>query len=878
MEVPIISGLVEQYEMIKEQFIVMQQALAPLNLTKWQIARLLAAQLYRDTPIFVQLAVIFFIGLSLLLALDSLVFQPYLFSLRRLGIPQLKPSKGKHAFDYKPMLDEAARKYPDRPWFFGYSGFELVVFPSAYVNEIRRLPARTASLVDFLTTVQFGGYRLIGTDDSSNTLHKTASTDLARSIGPLGPARQETARRAWESNLGPCPQWKKVSLFWTALDVVVATGATGLVGEPLSLDKRWLRAVRLLPIGAGVGVYISCLFPRLLRPIAATVSYFPALMVYKYMSYLLRPTIEQAMQEHHSLINEKETPEKKLTLVHMLLGRYRQGEIRYDQLVKDVITATFESTPTTAVSLYWMLTELLQRPDLVEELREEITGVLQDGKLPATQLTELPKLDSFMRESARVNTFHYLTVFERSGNVGGVWVYDARLPLEPPFPHVTPPTAGSQYVSIPGNLTAEQASIYHASPGPCYAGLKNNIGTAVMRSSLLDWPEGTDKVITAEQVKDYIGELARKHRVLDHVQFWTRVENISKSPDAAQWNVRTKKFVRDDDAFHFETQHWSFDAVVVASGHYDVPRVPDIPGLAAWKERYPDRVTHSKTYRSANSFTNSTVLIIGAGVSSYDIANEIDHVGGRTYQVTRDPTRAGTARQEGLAESCERVPNVRELVLDPTSETGQQHVLADTETIPGKVILENGRELTGIHHVVVATGYITTYPFLGELEKSTVAVDAADDKIIVTSDGYTLHNLHKDIFYIPDPTLAFIGVLYNTSTFSLFDFQARILAKIFKGEAKLPSRDEMYQLHQARKAKHKPDAKFHSLSLQDVAYAEEILESVNRDLENAGLPKMIAFDEKWHKGFAELKAFVASVRPDIDQDKPLTHGDSSMKE
>ncbi|SPO07542.1 uncharacterized protein DNG_10236 [Cephalotrichum gorgonifer] len=408
MTIPIVSGLVEQYETVKEQFVVMQQALAPLNLTKWQIARLLAGQVYRDTPPLARFAFIFFVGVFLLIALDSVILQPYIFSLRRRGVPKLTPSNGKHAFDYKPMLLEAAEKYPHSPWFFGYSGFELVVFPSAYVDEIRRLPARTASLVDFLTTVQFGGYRLIGTDDSSNTLHKTASTDLARSIGPLGLARQETARRAWESSLGHCPQWEKASLFWTVLDVVVATGATGLVGEPLSRDKRWLRAVRLLPITAGIGVFFSCQFPRLLRPIAATVFYFPALLVYKYMSYLLRPTIEQAMKEHNSLSNGNHKAEKKISLVHMLMGRYKQGEFRYDQLVKDVITATFESTPTTAVSLYWMLTELLQRPDLVDELREEISGVLKDGKLPATPLTELPKLDSFMRESARINTFHYL--------------------------------------------------------------------------------------------------------------------------------------------------------------------------------------------------------------------------------------------------------------------------------------------------------------------------------------------------------------------------------------------------------------------------------------------------------------------------------------
>ncbi|SPO07543.1 related to monooxygenase [Cephalotrichum gorgonifer] len=466
-----------------------------------------------------------------------------------------------------------------------------------------------------------------------------------------------------------------------------------------------------------------------------------------------------------------------------------------------------------------------------------------------------------------------VTVFERSGNIGGVWVFDARTPLTPPFPHVAPPAADSQYVSTPDGLTAEQASVYHASPGPAYEGLTNNIGTAVMRSTLLDWPEGTGKVITADQVKDYIQELAQKYGVVDRVRLWTRVEGISKPPGEAQWTVRTRKFIRDgEDAFHLESQTSSFDAVVVASGHYDVPRVPDIPGLSEWKERYPGRVAHSKAYRSPEAFRDSTVLIIGAGVSSYDIANQIHEVGGKSYQVSRDPTRVNTARQEGLAESCERVPAVTKLVLDPASNPDEQTLLEDTAPIPGKVVLEDGRELIGIHHVVVATGYITTYPFLGDLENPTVAAEAADDKVVITSDGYTMHNLHKDLFYIPDPTLAFVGVLYNTSTFSLFDFQARVLARIFKGEATLPSRDEMHRLHRARKAKHKPGEKFHSLSLQDVAYAEEILESVNRDLEKAGLPTMTAFDEKWHAGFADLKAFVASVRPDLDLDGERADG------
>jgi cytochrome P450 len=158
----------------------------------------------------------------------------------------------------------------------------------------------------------------------------------------------------------------------------------------------------------GIGVYISCFMPRLLRPVVATISYAPAWLLHRYLAQLLRPSVEKAIKESSATTKDGE-PKKGTTLIQLLLNRYKPGELDTEQLIKDVITATFESTPTTAVSLYWMVTELVLRPDLVDDLRAELQSVLlHDGTLPPTQLTELAKMDSFMRESARVNTFHYL--------------------------------------------------------------------------------------------------------------------------------------------------------------------------------------------------------------------------------------------------------------------------------------------------------------------------------------------------------------------------------------------------------------------------------------------------------------------------------------
>lgn len=61
-----------------------------------------------------------------------------------------------------------------------------------------------------------------------------------------------------------------------------------------------------------------------------------------------------------------------------------------------------------------------------------------------------------------------------------------------------------------------------------------------------------------------------------------------------------------------------FDSVVVASGHYHSPRIPDIPGLKEWKQRWPSRVWHSKSYRKPDEFRGKVSLIYGSHVYSID--------------------------------------------------------------------------------------------------------------------------------------------------------------------------------------------------------------------------------------------------------------------
>ncbi|KAI1767706.1 MFS general substrate transporter [Hypoxylon sp. FL1150] len=414
-----------------------------------------------------------------------------------------------------------------------------------------------------------------------------------------------------------------------------------------------------------------------------------------------------------------------------------------------------------------------------------------------------------------------VTVFERTGVVGGVWNLEPRADRDPPFPNVRPPDPNWEEVEEEG-LTADEVELIHGPPNPCYAGLKNNIPTPIMRSSLLQWPDGSEDFVDQKVVHQYIKDIAQIYKVVDKVIFHTRVESVSKPSGNNQWDVVTSTFARTSSGHTLTKKSWKFDAVVVASGHYHIPFVPDVPGLATWKQRFPDRVTHSKRYRTPAPFANQTVLVIGAGVSALDIANETAALGAKVIQSRRQSKYdlLGSRLREGV----ERVAMAAEFILDGTTAETNTQTLESGIPIPGKVVLEDGKVIEGIDHVVIATGYITSYPFLGELEQPLVPWQEADEKVITTSDGYITHNLHKDVFYIPDPSLAFIGVSHLVSTFSLFDFQAQVVAKIFAGQAKLPPQSAMKQEHKERKARFETGNRFHSMFGVEDAYIEKVLE------------------------------------------------------
>lgn len=160
------------------------------------------------------------------------------------------------------------------------------------------------------------------------------------------------------------------------------------------------------------------------------------------------------------------------------------------------------------------------------------------------------------------------------------------------------------------------------------------------------------------------------------------------------------------------------------------------------------------------------------------------------------------------------------------------------------VHLKSGQKLCSIDGIIICTGYHITLPFLPDYHDDVTSPADANETVLVT-DGTQVHNLHKDIFYIPDPTLVFVGVPYYTATFTLFEFQAIAVAAFFSGVAQLPPTEDMRAEYLARVKAKGSGRGFHSLRNVEEHYVADLLEWVNKARASRGLAAVEGHTKSW---------------------------------
>lgn len=109
---------------------------------------------------------------------------------------------------------------------------------------------------------------------------------------------------------------------------------------------------------------------------------------------------------------------------------------------------------------------------------------------------------------------------------------------------------------------------------------------------------------------DYVKGRIDKAGVRDWIQLNTIVKRVSYDDLTSMFTVVTT-------CNNVETVHL-FDNVVVASGHFSTPHVPEWPGF----EKFQGRILHAHDFRDALEFAGKDILIVGTSYSAEDIASQ----------------------------------------------------------------------------------------------------------------------------------------------------------------------------------------------------------------------------------------------------------------
>lgn len=328
-----------------------------------------------------------------------------------------------------------------------------------------------------------------------------------------------------------------------------------------------------------------------------------------------------------------------------------------------------------------------------------------------------------------------------------------------------------------------------------------------MQYSDKPFPEDSQLFPKHETVTEYLEEYA--HDVRHLISFQTQVVDVRlEDANITQWILTIKDL--PTGAVTTET----YDAVVVANGHYTVPSVPPVTGIEAWNKAYPNVIVHAKFYRSPDKYRGKKVIVVGNSASGLDIGAQIGTVCKQPLLMSQ---RSESYLAPGAAPWKEELPVIAEF-LSPES-----HDRA--------VRFTNGRVEEGIEAIVFATGYFYSFPFLQSLQPPLI------------DDGTRTLGVYKHFIYIEHPTLVLPVLNQKIIPFPLAENQAAVIARVWSGRLSLPSREEMYTWEKSAVAERGSGKDFHVLGFPtDVDYINELhdwsMQASTRDgLENGGKGK-----------------------------------------
>lgn len=244
---------------------------------------------------------------------------------------------------------------------------------------------------------------------------------------------------------------------------------------------------------------------------------------------------------------------------------------------------------------------------------------------------------------------------------------------------------------------------------------------------------------------DYIKGRVEKAGVRDWIRFSTAVRFVSQNPSTGKFSVIAHDLI--NDRMYSE----EFDNVVVATGHFSIPNVPEYPGF----DTFNGRVLHAHDFRDALEFRDKDILIIGTSYSAEDIGSQCWKYGCKSVTVSHRTAPMGYKWPD----------NWKEVPL--------------LEKVEKNTCTFRDGSTANVDAIILCTGYKHHFPFL------------PDDLRLKTANRLASADLYKGVVWVHNPELFYLGMQDQWYTFNMFDAQAWYVRDIIMGKIAAPDKAAM---------------------------------------------------------------------------------------
>ncbi|TLS22089.1 uncharacterized protein PpBr36_09510 [Pyricularia pennisetigena] len=328
-------------------------------------------------------------------------------------------AKWRNTLDSKNALNSAYRQFKDQPYRLPVAGGmgETVVLPKKWTSFVASQPDDVLSLYKQAAEFFQLDHTFLDNKFHSPPVHvDLIARDLTKQIGNLVTEMEEETRLALNKEWAMPDAWTDVRVYDTVQTMLGMVTARVAYGKTLSrepgLFKLSMECVQRSFV-CGVALHYTW---TLFRPVLAPLLMIPVKITNRKFRKIVAPEIRRRLADwdcrHTDIENQKDVSGSEP-------NDYLQWAIRHakelgdpylwreDVLASRLLILNFVSIHTSTFTLTHVILDLASCDQgVVEELREEITSVLAEhgGEWSKKALNKMEKLDSTLRESARLNS------------------------------------------------------------------------------------------------------------------------------------------------------------------------------------------------------------------------------------------------------------------------------------------------------------------------------------------------------------------------------------------------------------------------------------------------------------------------------------------